>query len=190
MILNPIKYWKLKRLCREHARKYNMQYEFDLACGMFGDPIEALEEWDLLNDEIIMKIQAEYNSLIDIELPPPRREDCTTISIDSIGVTIRIRERAAAPPPKRKVSSFPVFIVNSSQAETVVKRLHGLIDGKPPKTCALTILAAISAGLLTQPTYSALRDEFPEIGARTNYSYYLGRTDNYTKDIEAISKSL
>ena len=48
-----------------------MLYEFNLDCGLFGDPIEALEEWDLLNDEIIMKIQAEYNSLIDIELPPP-----------------------------------------------------------------------------------------------------------------------
>ena len=97
-------------------------------------------------------------------------------------MTIRIRERAAAPPPpKRKVSSFPVFVVNVSQAEA---------DGKPPKICALTILAAISSGLLTQPTYSALRDEFPEIGARTNYSYYLGRPDNYAKDIEAISKSL
>ncbi|MBP3711610.1 MAG: hypothetical protein J6I86_04000 [Bacteroidaceae bacterium] len=105
-------------------------------------------------------------------------------------MTIRIRERAAAPPPKHKVSSFPVFIVDNTRTESVVKHLHELIDGKPPKTCALTILAAISAGLLTQPTYSALHDEFPEIGARTNYSYYLGRPDNYTKDIEAISKSL
>lgn len=71
MIWNPIKYRRLKRLCREHARTYNLEHEFDLACGLLGNPIEALREWDLLNEDIIMKIQAEYNSLIDIELPPP-----------------------------------------------------------------------------------------------------------------------
>lgn len=70
------------------------------------------------------------------------------------------------------------------------EKLHRLIDGKPPKTCALTILAAISAGLLTQPTFSALRDEFPEIGCRKNYCYYLDREANYRQDIEAIKINL
>ena len=74
MIWNPIKYWRLKRLCRNHAKSLGFAYEFDMACGLFGDPIEALIEWDLLNNDIIMKIQAEYNSLIDIELPPPPEE--------------------------------------------------------------------------------------------------------------------
>ena len=50
-----------------------MEKEFRQACGFFGNPLDALEEWDLLNDEIQMKIEAEYNSLIDIELPPPQR---------------------------------------------------------------------------------------------------------------------
>ena len=61
---------KLKRLAIEHARKYKMEHEFLLAYSYFGDVYEALEEWDLLNDEFMMKVQAEYNQLIDIELPP------------------------------------------------------------------------------------------------------------------------
>lgn len=69
-------------------------------------------------------------------------------------------------------------------------RLHSLIDGKPPKTCALTILAAIEAARLTKPTYSALKQEFPEIGDRKNYSYYLERAGNYKAEILAIAQNL
>ena len=43
-----------------------------MAYAFCGDPIEALEEWDLFDNEINMKIKAEYNQLIDIELPHPR----------------------------------------------------------------------------------------------------------------------
>lgn len=61
---------RIYRLCLEHARQYSMEREFRMACGLFGNPLDALEEWDLLNNEIKMKIKAEYNQLIDIELPP------------------------------------------------------------------------------------------------------------------------
>lgn len=138
-----------------------------------------------------MKIQAEYNQLIDIELPPPPHEGCLTVSIDSIGVTIRIRERAEAPSPQRNNSNpFSRFIIDTARAADIEKRLHALIDGKTPKLCALTILAAIDCGLLTQPTYSALRAEFPEIGSRPNYAYYLDRSQNYKQEIASIGKNL
>ncbi len=44
--------------------------------------------------------------------------------------------------------------------------------------------------MLTQPTFAALRGEFPEIGVRTNYTYYLERAKNYGSDIAAIVKNL
>lgn len=66
---------RIARLCREHARQHGFLKEYMFARAKFCSPIEALEEWDLLTNDILMKIKAEYNSLIDIELPPPSERD-------------------------------------------------------------------------------------------------------------------
>ena len=98
---------------------------------------------------------------------------------------------AEKPARKPKAPSpFAEFIIDTPKREAVLKRLHEIIDGKMPKTCALTILAAVQNGILMQPTYKALSTEFPEIGDRHNYSYYLGRKSNYQDDINSIAKSL
>ncbi|MBR5395595.1 MAG: hypothetical protein IK144_11040 [Bacteroidaceae bacterium] len=97
---------------------------------------------------------------------------------------------AEKPARKPKAPSpFAEFIIDTPKREAVLKRLHEIIDGKTPKTCALTILAAVQNGILMQPTYKALSTEFPEIGDRHNYSYYLGRKNNYQDDINSIAKS-
>lgn len=183
---------RIRRLCLEHARRHGMEREYRIALAHLCSPIEALQEWDIYDEEIQMKIQAEYNSLIDIELPPPQKGASTVISIDSIGVTIRISERPAAPQPQRRPQSrgFQKFIIDPSTAGETLARLHAIIDGKPPKTCALAVLAAMRAGLVMQPSYAPLRAEFPEIGAKTNYYYYMQRAENYAADIAAIKLCL
>ena len=93
--------------------------------------------------------------------------------------------------PARKakaLSPFTEFIIDTPRSEAVLKRLHEIIDGKRPKVCALTILAAVQNGILMQPTYKALFSEFPEIGDRKNYEYYLQRKNNYSDDINSIAK--
>ena len=90
--------------------------------------------------------------------------------------------KAKAPSP------FTDFIIDTPRSEAVLKRLHEIIDGKKPKVCALTILAAAQSGILMQPTYRAVFSEFPEIGDRKNYEYYLQRKDNYSDDIDSIAK--
>lgn len=85
-------------------------------------------------------------------------------------------------------SPFTDFIIDTPRSEAVLKRLHEIIDGKRPKVCALTILAAVQSGILMQPTYKALFSEFPEIGDRKNYEYYLQRKNNYSDDINSIAK--
>lgn len=93
--------------------------------------------------------------------------------------------------PARKTkapSPFAEFIIDTPRSEAVLKRLHEIIDGKRPKTCALTIIAAVQSGILMQPTYKALSSEFPEIGERKNYQYYLQRKSNYSDDIDSIAK--
>lgn len=65
---------RIAKLCKEHARRMGYLREYRIARAHGCSPVEALEEWDLLTNDILMKIQAEYNSLIDIELPPPIKE--------------------------------------------------------------------------------------------------------------------
>ena len=48
----------------------------------------------------------------------------------------------------------------------------------------------MQAGILTQPTFAAFSSEFPEIGPRPNYAYYLSRAANYKAEIAAIVKNL
>ena len=114
------------------------------------------------------------------------------MNIEGAGLTLRIRERPAdtAPPPKRQTSSFQQFIIDQSRAEEITQRLHGMIDGRRPQTCAVAIIAAIEAGLLTRPTYKALHEEFPEIGPRSNYAYYLSRIENYREAIDVYKAHL
>ena len=100
---------------------------------------------------------------------------------------------SATPSPARKgktQTTFAQFIIDTPTRDATLARLHELIDGKTPKLCALTILAACQNGILTQPSYQALASEFPEIGDRKNWSYYLSRTDNYTADIKSIATGL
>ena len=52
--------------------------------------------------------------------------------------------------PARKAkapSPFTEFIIDTPRSEAVLKRLHEIIDGKRPKVCALTILAAVQNGI-------------------------------------------
>ena len=88
----------------------------------------------------------------------------------------------------KATSPFTEFIIDTPRSKDVLRRLHEIIDGKKPKICALTILAAVQNGILMQPTYKALFTEFPEIGERKNYRYYLQRRDNYSDDIDSIAK--
>ena len=96
---------------------------------------------------------------------------------------------AKKPAMKAKAPSpFTDFIIDTPRSEAVLKRLHEIIDGKRPKVCALTIIAAVQNGILMQPTYRALSTDFPEIRDRSNYEYYLGRKNNYSDDIDSIAK--
>ena len=66
---------RIFRICLEQAKRHNLKKEFLLSCAFFHSPEAALEDWDLMDNETAMKIRAEYNQLIDIELPPPTAKD-------------------------------------------------------------------------------------------------------------------
>ena len=105
-------------------------------------------------------------------------------------VAEEIKDRTEHTPKRRVQSTFTQFINDSTQIKNVLRRLHELIDGKKPKQCAMTIFAAQQKGLITQPSYKALYEEFPEIGDRKNFSYYVLRKINYIEDINSIERSI
>ncbi|MDH6343339.1 hypothetical protein M2480_001328 [Parabacteroides sp. PFB2-12] len=65
--------------------------------------------------------------------------------------------------------------------EPLITELHRLLKGKKGKDVALVIQACIAEGLITRPTYTAVRDEFGDIGNKSGYNSYLGAPDSFTK---------
>ena len=59
-----IENWKRRRLAYlaslEHARMHGLDEEFKAAYRYYGDSIAALEEWDLLDNHIINKLNEIY----------------------------------------------------------------------------------------------------------------------------------
>lgn len=156
-----------------------------------------VNRYDHLSKGVSVPVQLFYNG---ISPKPINEEECYNtdnwISILTVAAVLQEYDELHAqtvkkPVKKTKASSpFTEFIIDTPKCKAVLKRLHEIIDGKQPKTCALTILAAIQKGILIQPTYKALSIEFPEIGERKNYQYYLQRKDNYPDDINSIAKGL
>jgi len=40
------------------------------------------------------------------------------------------------------------------------------------------------------PTYASVRQEFPNIGSRPNFTYYVSRQQNYTAEMDSVAKAL
>lgn len=68
--------------------------------------------------------------------------------------------------------------------ETMLSKLHGLIDGKQGKVVALIIRACIKAGVMTKPTFKQVQDEFGDIGNRQGYNKYMN--ENYSFTVEEV----
>ena len=108
-------------------------------------------------------------------------------------MTLRISERAAEshnPLPPRAPASFADFIIKREETGRTITFLHKIIDGKPPKQAVLAILAAARQGVISMPTYASVRREFPNIGSRPNFTYYVSRQLNYTAEMDSVAKAL
>lgn len=71
-----------------------------------------------------------------------------------------------------------------------LQKMHSKLDGKRGKDVSLIILACITKGWLTKPTYTQVKNEFGDIGSKTGYNRYLD-SNMYTKEeLEGAINSL
>lgn len=57
-----------------------------------------------------------------------------------------------------------------------LKILHSLMTGKKGRKCAMIIVAAVKAGIMHKPSFEYVRDEFMDVGSKSNYYKYLNST--------------
>ena len=73
--------------------------------------------------------------------------------------------------------------------EQLLEKLHKLIDGKKGKFVANVIKACCGIGFIVKPTYTQVRNEFGDIGAKSGYNKYMSEQYN-NEDSESIKKAL
>lgn len=80
---------------------------------------------------------------------------------------------------KYKNISFRAYLVDESKSESVIPLLHNHFDGMSGKPLALRVECAVEAGLITKPTFTALKKEFKISGTSQAFSQYFQK-DKFT----------
>lgn len=72
----------------------------------------------------------------------------------------------------RKSDPFANCMVEHSEKEKRLEKLHTLIDGKKGKEAGLYILAAIKIGWIRKPTFTQVKNEFQLTGSKQGFNDY------------------
>lgn len=74
--------------------------------------------------------------------------------------------------------------------EEVLKDIHKIAAGKRGKVIALIFLECVYLGIMTKPTYGEVKNEFGDIGNRSNYNKYMKETMHSEEDIKGMRARL
>jgi len=125
------------------------------------------------------KDEAIYKKVIDILVSNQKtveevfRQEANNEDLSAKGFSTLI---ALGQPPKRGRQSgdFITYINgDQEQKEKVLSRLHELIDDKKGKGVALVIFTAIKMGLMVEPTFRSIKEEFKNVGTSSGYNKYM-----------------
>ena len=88
-------------------------------------------------------------------------------------------EHPKAEPSKRGRQTKPFA---SYLAKGDLASLHKAMEGKAGKEAALIVRTAIQEGLISKPTFTAVKKEFGDIGNRSGYNKYMNDKYNFSED--------
>ena len=71
--------------------------------------------------------------------------------------------------PRRKPTTFSDFINNPAETEAVIAAITNVMTGKHGKSAIIVITSAIELGLISRPTYSSVKEIFPQVGSKSNF---------------------
>lgn len=96
---------------------------------------------------------------------------------------------AIAPAPTSTVAPEGLHILHPAP-QTLLAKLHTLIDGHKGRRVALAVRCAVEEGHLMLPTFAALQREFGNIGSRQGYQQYMRSHKFSDSEVAAVKKYL
>lgn len=113
--------------------------------------------------------------------------ECEAIRLLDIGKAYLMQATAKAQKKKRNtVETSEIrgcLLVQADKKDELLKKLHLLIDGKKGKAVALVIRLCVELGLMSRPTFTVLKVEFPGIGNKSGYNtHYREFETRYPKE--------
>ena len=137
-------------------------YKGTLSTTVAQRRIDALEG---VRDALVRQMQRTQDTFL---------KDLMEIGIDGIGPD-PIDAPAPKPKPGKKGrgkprKSFSEFIVDQTKVDTVTTELKSLIGDKKGSDAYIILAAAVKAGIITRPAYSAVEETFGHLGASSGFN--------------------
>lgn len=155
--------------------------------------LELLISIKQINDKLSGKALSQHLQWREREQLKGERETLYKAFLDEV----QTEPEQAAPDTKgtkakgRPIKTF-LDCMNGNEEEKAnrLKRMHSLIDGRQGKDVSLYILAAISNGWITRPTYKQVESEFGNIGAKQGFNSYLHKEKFSDTEIKGAIEAL
>lgn len=88
---------------------------------------------------------------------------------------------------KRGRPTYPIaFFILESDKDSLLKRMHDLMDGKTGKNALVIIKACVVIGYMTKPQYKAVVNEFGNICSQSCYNANMGENTIRTQTAEKV----
>ena len=160
----------------------------------FRDEIESTRDFYLTYIISAYEKEAKYVLEAEEELEPqpkkPNKPEYIGILPDEL-IDEAVTKGSSERPKKRGRRSVTFSECLTERGKDMIKALHKAMKGKRGKEAALIITVAMENGLITKPAYSAVRNEFGDIGSRSGFNNYAYKLERFTKvEIEGAKRQL
>ena len=160
----------------------------------FRDEIESTRDFNLTYIISAYEKEARYVLEAEEELEPqpkkPNKPEYIGILPDEL-IDEAVTKGSSERPKKRGRRSVPFSECLTERGKDMIKALYKAMKGKIGKEAALIITVAMENGLITKPAYSAVRNEFGDIGSRSGFNNYAYKLERFTKvEIEGAKRQL
>ena len=150
-----------------------------LAVGMlqspnpsFNDLAKSPKMGNLLNTLIIQgtlwfeQLQGELTA----NPPKPEIQEELMKLIDDFEKELCLKR---APTRKKDTQKFVDFIACKEYTDAILSSIQVQMSGKTGKAAALVMQCAMKARLITKPTFTAIQEQFGNVGSKSNFNKYM-----------------
>lgn len=192
---NPERQLKAYRLIEKIYKEiepFINEIESDYSSAEFCGEKESLRWLDFVitSYEHIAKYVLEAEEELEPQPKKPNKPEYICILPDEL-IDEAVTKGSSERPKKRGRRSVTFSEFLTEKGKDMIEALHKAMKGKIGKEAALIITVAMENGLITKPAYSAVRNEFGDIGNRSGFNNYAYKLERFTKvEIEGAKRQL